>query len=98
MIKTIKIFILAAALLTLAPNTYADYLQYPKCYQDCKKWGIKLLGHNPTEAVCLNQCSIDCRDHHRGCINLCKKIKKQHATLFLIDCKDDCKKVCVTAD
>ena len=98
MIKTIKIFMLAAALLTLAPHSYANYLQYPKCYHDCQKWGIKLLGHIPTDAVCLNQCSLDCSYYHRGCINLCKKIKKQHATLLFIDCKDDCKKVCVTAD
>ncbi|HAG62340.1 MAG: hypothetical protein CMF55_07195 [Legionellales bacterium] len=98
MIKTIKIFILATALLTLAPYTYADYPQYPQCYQDCKKWGIKLLGHEPTDELCFNQCSIDCSQGHQGCIKLCHKIKREHPMLWFVNCKNGCQKACVAVD
>ncbi len=91
---------LAAVLLgsITIPLSYAGYPEYPQCYQDCQKWGIKLLGHTPSDATCFNQCAIDCNNGHQGCIKLCHTIKKEHAMLWLVNCTSGCKKACVAVD
>ena len=98
MIQFFKILLLATVFGILAPTSYADYPQYPQCYQDCKKWGIKLLGHTPTDELCFNQCGLDCSQGHQGCIKLCHRIKKEHPMLWFVNCRHGCDKACVIAD